>query len=444
MEEYQNKPNSLKEEIEKNIVIPLKTRKKPKGCSRFLRNVIKDKAKVMKEILQNRFFKWRKDALKGKIKKTVMIRISVSREKDPKPKYPISRVKPKEQSRSVNKNDLKGLNINNPPQQNINNIRVQKVDDIEKENKNIRNKNNNVNQNKMQNKTNVDNKKDKDKDKGYQKTKVENKKDIQPSKDLKNNKQIPYIKINNYDRNKINNQREIQKKTPRINKVNPQNISNIPKPNQNKQRTFSKDLNKSPLTNNSNIGVVYSSAATKNSNNNPNEKKYSKVNNYKNNNNNNQNETRGNVPKDIYKKYQRYNEHTSLPVKTVKIDLTKGKYNNNTFNRPNRDDNSYNNLSSDRNIRNKNIYNNNTYERKNNKNSNNSFYKYSVNSENYNNDTSSMLSHSRNESNLTYGPALMKKNLKEGITTVIQHFSGQRRKVDNYNNNILETKKNRK
>ena len=276
MEEYQNKTNTLKEEIEKNIVIPLKTRKKPKGCSRFLRNVIKDKAKVMKEILQNRFFKWRKDALKGKIKKTVMIRISVSREKDPKPKYPMSRVKPKEQSRSVTKNDLKGLNINNPPQQNINNIRVQKVDDIEKENKNIRNKNNNVNQNKVQNKTNVENKKDKDK--GYQKTKVDNKKDIQPSKDLKNNKQIPYIKINNYDRNKINNPREIQKTTPRINKVNPQNISNIPKPNQNKQRTFSKDLNKSPLTNNSNIGVVYSSAATKN--NNPNEKKYSKVNNY--------------------------------------------------------------------------------------------------------------------------------------------------------------------
>ena len=56
----------------------------------------------------------------------------------------------------------------------------------------------------------------------------------------------------------------------------------------------------------------------------------------------------------------------------------------------------------------------------------------------------SLLSHSRNESNLTYGPALMKKNLKEGITTVIQHFSGQRRKVDNYNNNLFETKKNRK
>ena len=438
MEEYQNKTNSLKKEMEKNIVIPLKTRKKPKGCSRFLRNVIKDKAKVMKEILQNRFFKWRKDALKGKIKKTVMIRISVSREKDPKPKYPISRVKPKEQSRSVNKNDFKALNINNPPQ-NINNIRVQKVDDMEKANKNIRNKNNNVNQNKIQNKTNVDNKKDKDK--GYQKVKAENKKDIQPSKDLKNNKQIPYIKINNNDRNKINNQSEIQKITPRANKVKQQNISNIPKPNQNKQRTISKDLNKSPLTNNSNIGVIYSSAATKN-NNYPNDKKYSKVNNYKN--NNNQNETKGNIPKDIYKKYQRYNEHTSLPVKTVKIDLTKGKYNNNTFNRPNRDDDLYNNLSSDRNIRNKNIYNNNTYERKNNKSSNNSFYKYSVNSENYNNDSSSMLSHSRKESNLTYGPALMKKNLKEGITTVIQHFSGQRRKVDNYNNNIFETKKNRK
>ena len=181
MEEYQNETNSLKEDIEKNIVIPLKTRKKPKGYSRFLRNIIKDKAKVMKEILQNRFFKWRKDALKGKIKKTVMIRISVSREKDPKPKYPMSRVKPKEQSRSVNKNDFKSLNAYNPPQ-NINNIRVQKVDNMEKENKNIRNTNNNVVKNIIQNKANVDKKKEKDK--VYPKVNVDNKKNIQSSKDL--------------------------------------------------------------------------------------------------------------------------------------------------------------------------------------------------------------------------------------------------------------------
>ena len=407
MEEYQNETNSLKEEIEKNIVIPLKTRKKPKGYSRFLRNIIKDKAKVMKEILQNRFFKWRKDALKGKIKKTVMIRISVSREKDPKPKYPISRVKPKEQSRSVNKNDFKSLNAYNPPQ-NINNIRVQKVDNMEKENKNIRNTNNNVVKNLIQNKANVDNKKDKDK--VYPKVKVDNKKDIQPSKGFKNNEQIPYIRINNNDRNKINTKNEIPKITPRTNnKTNQQIISNIPKPNQNNQRNISKDLHKTPISNNSNI-VVYSSSTKKS---NPNEKKFAKENIYEY--KKNQSELREKIPKDIYKKYQRNNPHPTLPVRTMKVDLTKGKYNNNTYER-----------------------------KKINQNDSNSYYKYSVNSENYNNDSMSLLSHSRNESNLTYGPALMKKNLKEGITTVIQHFSGQRRKVDNYNNNLFETKKNRK
>ena len=154
----------------------------------------------MKEILQNHFFKWRKDALKGKIKKAVMIRISVSREKDPKSKYPISRVKPKEQSRSVNKNNFESLNSNNPPQ-NINNI-----------------------------------------------------------------------------------------------------------------------------------------------------------------------------------KNQRNNHHAILPVITVKVDLTQGKYNNNTFKRTNRSDKSYDNFSYNRNIRNQNIYNNNTHERKNiNQNDSNSYYKYSVN-----------------------------------------------------------------
>ena len=438
MEEYQNETNtSLKEEIEKNIVIPLKTRKKPKGYSRFLRNIIKDKAKVMKEILQNRFFKWRKDALKGKIKKTVMIRISVSREKDPKPKYPMSRVKPKEQSRSVNKNDFKSLNAYNPPQ-NINNIRVQKVDNMEKENKNIRNTNNNVVKNIIQNKANVDNKKDKDK--VYPKVNAVNKKDIQPSKGFKNNEQIPYIKINYNDRNKINTKNEIPKITPRTNnKTNQQIISNIPKPNQNNQRNIPKDLHKTPISNNSNI-VVYSSSTKKS---NPNEKKFAKENIYEY--KKNQSELREKIPKDIYKKYQRNNPHPTLPVRTVKVDLTQGKYNNNTFNRTNRSDKSYDNLSFNRNIRNQNLYNNNTYERKNiNQNDSNSYYKYSVNSENYNNDSISVLSHSRNESNLTYGPALMKKNLKEGITTVIQHFSGQRRKVDNYNNNLFETKKNRK
>ena len=138
MEEISNGTNNLKEgsEIDKNLT--LNTRKKPKGYTRFFRKVIKNKAKVMKDIIQNRFFKWRKDALKGKIKKTIMIRISVSREKDPKSKYLISKDKPKELPKSINKNDIKSININNPSQ-NINDIKAPRSNIFNKENNNIKN-----------------------------------------------------------------------------------------------------------------------------------------------------------------------------------------------------------------------------------------------------------------------------------------------------------------
>ena len=102
---------------------------------------------------------------------------------------------------------------------------------------------------------------------------------------------------------------------------------------------------------------------------------------------------RDKMPRDIQKKYQRNNPHATLPVRTVKVDLTQGKYNDNTFNRTNRSDKSYDKFSYNRNIRNQNIYNNNIHERKNiNQNDSNSYYKYSVNSENYNNDSMSLFS----------------------------------------------------
>ena len=149
----------------------------------------------MKEVIKNRFYKWRKNALKGKIKKTMMIRISISREKDPKVKHQIGKVRPKEQSRSVNKNDFQKFNINNIPQ-NIPNIKRQKVESIEKEDKNINIKNNekkNIDQNKQkinnENRTTLKNKENKiDKDKIYKKVDVNNKNDTQLPKDSRNRK----------------------------------------------------------------------------------------------------------------------------------------------------------------------------------------------------------------------------------------------------------------
>ena len=61
----------------------LKEKEKPKGYTRIFRNIIKKKSEIMKNILKNRFTKWRKESLKGLIvKKTIIVRISVSREKD--------------------------------------------------------------------------------------------------------------------------------------------------------------------------------------------------------------------------------------------------------------------------------------------------------------------------------------------------------------------------
>ena len=165
MEEKSNQLVNVIQNIENKKNSELKTKKKMKGYCRFLRNVIKEKSKLLKEIMQNRFFKWRKDALKGKIKKTVMIRISVSREKAPKTKYQMSKANPKDQSKSVNKNELKSFNINNI-QRNITNLKVQNVDEFIKEDNKINN-----------NKVNNDNK--------YNNIEIKTISNINPNKDKK-------------------------------------------------------------------------------------------------------------------------------------------------------------------------------------------------------------------------------------------------------------------
>ena len=227
MEVNQKKESNLKSEINKNITELLRTRKKPKGCSRFLRNVIKDKANVMKEILKNRFFKWRKDALRGKIKKTVMIRISVSREKDPKPKHQIGKARPKELPKSVNKNDLRTVNKNNIPK-NITNIQTQNINKIIKEDKASNNKRSNIDQNK-----NIlikkDDKKGKEKENINRNVVAQKKIENQPRKDPKVNKIMDNKKMNLYDKNKINKKTEKPKIIPKSNRVNQVNNLNLPK-----------------------------------------------------------------------------------------------------------------------------------------------------------------------------------------------------------------------
>lgn len=429
MERNIRKTENINKDKDKIKNTSLKARKKSKGYCRFLRNVIKEKAKVMKEVIQNRFFKWRRDALKGKLKKTVMIRISVSREKDPKSSYQLNKAKLKEQSKSVNKNDFKSFNINNVAK-NITNLKVQNIDKIEMQDKRINDiKNKNVNQNKnIVNKNIVD---------------IKNKKEPEKIKEQKINKEKPDLQNKINDKSKINNKIEIPKVVPKNDKMNQAKSPNIPKPNQNIVIKNPQNVNKPNIANNSNI-YVYTSSSKRN-NTNP-VKNIKDVVDKNNNNKNVQSDTKDKIPKDLYKKYEKYNQHTSLPVKKVEIDLTDGKYKRKTFNRENKDNNLKNNLSHDRNKpQNIYIYNNNSYQRRNNANNDNkSLYNYSVKTENYNNDSSSIYTRSRKDSNFSYVPNQMRNSSKGGITTVIQHYSGQRRKYDNYDNNNLEANKNKK
>ena len=467
MEEKSNQEVHILQNIENKKNVELKTRKKLKGYCRFLRNIIKEKSKSMKEIIQKRFIKWRKDALKGKIKKTVMIRISVSKEKEPKNKYQISKANPKDQSRSVNKNELKSFNINNI-QRNITNLKVQKVDDFIKEdnkinhnNVNVANKYNNIEIKNISNNNNInkDKKEKEEKNINYKQINSINKNE---EKKYNNDIKIDLSKYNkkndNNNKNKITNKNENPTINTKAIKLNSEYFKQIPKPNQNNIKNKPQELNKKPISNISNINVVYTSSTKKN---NPNEIKNKVQNNYpiknyqtdikekKNNYKSKENQTdlKDKIPKILYRKYEGNEQYNSKPVNNIKIDLTKDSHSRQTF-KKHINNKSYGNLSYDINkIQNTNIYNNNTYQGKNNNKNNNGNIannKYSVKTDIYNNnDSSSLHSRSRKNSNAP-GTIKIKKISKGGITTVIQHYSGQRRKYDNYDNNTHDINKNKK
>ena len=81
---------------------------KPKGYVRIFRKYIKKKAQIMNNIIDNRFKLWKKITLKGlKVKRTIFIRISVSKEKDRKNKsYSEAKL-------NIGKKNLNNINIIN-------------------------------------------------------------------------------------------------------------------------------------------------------------------------------------------------------------------------------------------------------------------------------------------------------------------------------------------
>ena len=141
-EQKKESESSLTKEKIKNFEIEQTPEtKNPRGYVRILRKLFKKKDKTRKNKIQDIFKKWSQQTLKGlTIKRTIMVRISVSKDKDQKKKH-MNNMTEKDEK---NKNNMKSSN-HHQNLSNINNIMRQKIDDSEKkpnEKKNVVNKNN--------------------------------------------------------------------------------------------------------------------------------------------------------------------------------------------------------------------------------------------------------------------------------------------------------------
>ena len=148
-----NEDNQKKESVESSDG-ELNEENTPRGYVRILRKIIKKKDDSRKNILQNNFKKWKDESLKDvTIKRTVLVRIAVSKDKDRKNKLNNSSSEDeKERNKSASKREVKPINY---PQnvKIINNIR--KETDGKESQTNIRkyiiNKNNDNKNNNMEN-----------------------------------------------------------------------------------------------------------------------------------------------------------------------------------------------------------------------------------------------------------------------------------------------------
>ena len=126
--------NKYYENISKKYPILLKNKKdinnsenkKQKGFTKIFRSLIKKKNNALKNVLENRFNLWKKEAFKDIfIRKTVLVRISVSRDKI-------------NNNRNANKlNNINNLKENRPKSADKNMKIIKKKDEKEKKTKNI-------------------------------------------------------------------------------------------------------------------------------------------------------------------------------------------------------------------------------------------------------------------------------------------------------------------
>ena len=427
----------------------LKEKEKPKGYTRIFRNIIKKKSDIMKNILQKRFTKWRKESVKGLIvKKTIIVRISVSREKDYKDRYKnklrLEKEKEKEKSKSTNKNDIKSHNFIQP-EINTYNIVREKIDTIDNqkvstnENLNIENKMSNENTDipidnitiEKNNTININNEdsilKNNEKDNGSSKgianenLKMKKNKLINISNEKpKNTAQIyniyaTNIKSDSKNDNKFSKVNNITLTSKTYNKNDRQKLQES-----NSNRKNENDSNKNQKYNASNVAIISSSFTTKNS------KEYKET--VNNNALINKNELKG-----YYIKYDGFHEnkniYSSIPVPVKTINLNEKEYNPYRNNKNNK----ISSIRNDPDIKNSsdiNLYSRRTHQFSNNKNTNNITNIKNISSiEKYNNYTS------RNGNNSSIRQKLSSTenaNLRGGVTTVIQHYGGRRKQYENY------------
>ena len=443
----------------------LKEKEKPKGYTRIFRNIIKKKSEIMKNILKKRLTKWRKEAVKGLIvKKTIIVRISVSREKDYKDRYKnklrLDKEKEKEKSKSTNKNEIKTHNFMQP-EINTYNIVREKIDTIDNkkdstnDNLNTDNKMNNKNKDipidnnennitieksntfNINNEDNIlkANEKDNDsnKDNANENLKMKKNKLINISNEKpKNTAQMNNIYNTNLksdSKNNINNKiskvNNITLISKTYNKNDKQKLQDSHKKNEN-------DSNKNQKYNASNVVIISSSFNTKNNKNNKDQKETM--------NNNALNDK--SEKKWYYIKYDGFHEnkniYSSIPIPVKTINLNEKEYN--PYRNNNNKISSIKNIPESKNRSDINLYSRRTHQLNNHKNTNNiTSIKNISNIEKYNNYTS----RTRNNSSIRQSLNTPENsNLRGGITTVIQHYGGRRKQYENYDKKSFKKQNN--
>ena len=415
-----------------------KEKKKSKGFTRILRSIIKKNNEILKNILKTRFTEWRKEALKGlKVKKTILIRISVSKEKDYKNRnMKLDDVKEKEKSKSINKYDIKSFK--SPKDKNTYNIVREKIDNQDSDNNNNikivntvfknSNGNNNVvigNNNDINIKSEVDKNKEikievNNTNLKPQKTKLINISDEKPKYtpqatrnvrnqiiDSKNNLTNKFIKIDN---------------TSQKNKTYAQNIQNSRE---------KEDSNNRQSLNMNNIGMVYSSSTTK-KNKKEKEQKYTFMNNGNliDNKNlfNDKNQMKG-----YYTKNNGYYNNKTFDISNSVNLNDKGYISQTTYKKiDNRK--SINDMNRTKDIRsNINLYSRKTFQVNKNKNTS------------ANNNNSSYTNYNSRPYNISsVDKVINPEKLKSGVTTVIQHYEGKIMQLQNYESNSFLNLKDKK